>query len=433
MHILLFSSVYPQPGDPARGIYCRNLLKAVVNPAHQVRVVAPYPWTARLGHAFGRGARAEKSGDPGPETDHPTFYDPPCILKRMHGRLMWASARGAIRRVIRDGFRPDCVLSYWTYPDGEAARRAGDELGVPVALIVGGSDVLLLGRQPLAHRRLFIDVLKSVDEVQVVSSDLRSHVIGLGIDPDRVHESFQGVDLVRFSPGDRREARLRLGLPVDVPTLVWVGRMVPVKALDVLLRACAGLQTLGVPFRLCLVGDGPLRKPMEALALELGLEDLVTFTGACPQDELPDWYRAGDLAVLSSLSEGIPDVLREAQACGRPFVATRVGGIPEISDPATSRLVEPGSPSALTGAIRELLGSQPARRAGRRRRFSAGLVGGVGDLPRQPTGGHDRIGQIAICKLPSRGRPSRTMSDPKLDSPRRSSGGPGLMPTRFAR
>lgn len=138
MHILLFSSVYPQSSDPARGIYCRNLLKAVVNPAHQVRVVAPYPWTARLGDAFGRGARAEKSGDPGPETDHSTFYDPPCILKRMHGRLMWASARGAIRRVIRDGFRPDCVLSYWTYPNGEAARRAGDGVFV-------GSGARILG------------------------------------------------------------------------------------------------------------------------------------------------------------------------------------------------------------------------------------------------------------------------------------------------
>jgi glycosyltransferase involved in cell wall biosynthesis len=65
------------------------------------------------------------------------------------------------------------------------------------------------------------------------------------------------------------------------------------------------------------------------------------------------------VVVLSSHSEGIPNVLREAQACGRPFVATRVGGIAEIADPSTSRLVKPGSPDSLAEAIREILADLP--------------------------------------------------------------------------
>jgi teichuronic acid biosynthesis glycosyltransferase TuaC len=90
---------------------------------------------------------------------------------------------------------------------------------------------------------------------------------------------------------------------------------------------------------------------------------MVTLAGRRPHAELPDWYRASDLAVLPSYSEGLPNVLREAVACGRPFVATRVGGIPEIADPSYSRLVSPGSPPELADAIRAMLAAGPAAEA----------------------------------------------------------------------
>ena len=90
-------------------------------------------------------------------------------------------------------------------------------IGVPVALIVGGSDVLLLPEQPARRRRCFVEVLSSVHEVQTVSEDLRSKVIELGIDPDRVHVALQGVDPTLFSPGEPREARRRLGPPGGRP------------------------------------------------------------------------------------------------------------------------------------------------------------------------------------------------------------------------
>jgi glycosyltransferase involved in cell wall biosynthesis len=73
--------------------------------------------------------------------------------------------------------------------------------------------------------------------------------------------------------------------------------------------------------------------------------------GAVPQRQLPDWYRAADLTVLSSHSEGIPNVLRESLACGTPFVATRVGGTSEVATHPSCRLVPPGNPSDLATAI----------------------------------------------------------------------------------
>ena len=149
--------------------------------------------------------------------------------------------------------------------------------------------------------------------------------------------------------GARRSRKL--GIPDAPPVILWVGRMVPVKALGVLLQACAELRDTGQDFLLYLVGDGPLRKSLESEAASLGLGDRVNFAGPKPQGALPDWYRASDVVALPSYSEGIPNVLREARACGRPFVATRVGGVPEVAD-TSSVLVEPGSGSRL-----------PARRA----------------------------------------------------------------------
>ena len=81
----------------------------------------------------------------------------------------------------------------------------------------------------------------------------------------------------------------------------------------------------------------------------------VTFAGPKLHDELPDWYRAADLTVLPSRSEGLPNVLRESLACGTPFVASNVGGINEIADPRFGLLVPPEDPEALADAIAQAL------------------------------------------------------------------------------
>ena len=133
----------------------------------------------------------------------------------------------------------------------------------------------------------------------------------------------------------------------------------PVKAIDVLLRACADPVLKGHNFRLVVVGQGPLRPALEQLAVQLGIADRVRFAGSLAQTELPRWYRAADVFVLPSHSEGVPNVLLEASACGTPWVASRVGGIPEIAHLGTSRMVTPNTPGELAQAIREALTAPP--------------------------------------------------------------------------
>ena len=100
-----------------------------------------------------------------------------------------------------------------------------------------------------------------------------------------------------------------------------------------------------------MIGRGPLRESLDRRASGLGLGDQFATLGAFPQDDLPDWYRAASAFALPSDSEGVPNVLLEAAACGAPFVASRVGGIPEIEGIGPSRLVPPNDPEALASAL----------------------------------------------------------------------------------
>jgi glycosyltransferase involved in cell wall biosynthesis len=192
--------------------------------------------------------------------------------------------------------------------------------------------------------------------VLTVGAELRDRVIELGVPGERVHALRRGVDARLFHPGDRQHSRRRLGLPGEPRILLWVGRMVPVKGLEVLIAAGARLRERGVAFQMYLVGDGPLAGRVRSWIRAAGCAHVAHLVGPVDHDRLPDWYRAADITVLSSHSEGVPNVLLESLACGTPFVATRVGGIPEIAG-ESSDLVPPGDADALAGALARRLSS----------------------------------------------------------------------------
>jgi glycosyltransferase involved in cell wall biosynthesis len=362
MKLLFLSNVFPSPYQPTKGTFNLELLRALAR-RHEVRVVAPVSWVdewqaRRRGIAPLSACRQSVVG--GIETHYPRFYYPPRVLRNLYGEFFWFSVRPTIRRLLDEG-PPDAVLSYWAHPDGEAALRIAGSAGVPGVVMVGGSDVLVLAQRP-RRRRCIGAVLRRADAVITASRDLKEKVADLGVNPGKIHVAYRGVATDRFIPGDLHEARRRLGLAADMPMLLWVGRMVPVKGLDVLLEACSRLRDDGLAFRLYLVGDGPLRKSLELETHARGLSAAVSFVGSVLHDDLPDWYRAADLTVLPSRSEGVPNVLRESAACATPFVASRVGGIVEIAEPGRDGLVAPEDPAALAEAIARSLQERPSAR-----------------------------------------------------------------------
>jgi len=182
--------------------------------------------------------------------------------------------------------------------------------------------------------------------------------------PDRVNTVAPGVDLDLFRPGDRFAARAALGIRPDAAVLAFVGRIQPLKAPDVLLRAAAELLATGAVPRerlVVLVVGGPSGTGLEAptslheLAASLGITDVVRFLPPRRGAELVEVYRAADVVAVPSHNESFGLVALEAQACGTPVVAAAVGGLPvAVADRTSGLLVRGHDPVIWAGALRRI-------------------------------------------------------------------------------
>jgi len=176
-------------------------------------------------------------------------------------------------------------------------------------------------------------------------------VDGYGVRRDRVHVIPPGVDTGRFhdgGPDGRHRARARFGIAPDAFVVVCVRRLVPRMGIDVLLDAWPRVMDGTPSAQLIVVGDGP-----EAAALQAGApRPGVRFAGRVDDDELVDWYRAADLGVVPSVAlEGFGLVVLESLACGRPVVATDVGGLPEAVGSFGADLLVPAGDARALGAV----------------------------------------------------------------------------------
>lgn len=153
-------------------------------------------------------------------------------------------------------------------------------------------------------------------QVVTPSDATREELLEIGFRPERVHAVPNGVSET-FSPG---------GVRAEVPTVVAVGRLAPVKRFDELLRAVVATQRRVPSLRVEIVGDGPMRSELEQLAATLGIGDRVTFHGQVTHDRLVELYRRSWVVASASLAEGWGLTLTEAAACGTPAVATDIRG-----------------------------------------------------------------------------------------------------------
>ena len=212
---------------------------------------------------------------------------------------------------------------------------------------------------------------EAADRLVANTDEEARDLVGLyGADPERVVVVPPGVDLTTFSPGDQRAARAEVGLPEDAKVLLFVGRIQPLKAPEVLVAAAAELLARHPGWRGQLVvavlggpsGSG-LAHPhsLEELAGRLGIAPHVRFVEPVPRPELVQWYRAADLVAVPSHSESFGLVAVEAQACGTPVVAAGVGGLPTAVGDA-GVLIDGHDPRRWADSLEALL-LDPARRA----------------------------------------------------------------------
>lgn len=250
--------------------------------------------------------------------------------------------------------RVDAILSAWAYPDMAAAVHLGSRLSIPVVGLVMGSDINHLCTVPPLRRQI-VDALQQTAGVVAVSDALGGRLVELGVPPERITVQRNGVDGARFQPVTQAEARNRLGLPSRGELIGYVGNLSQEKGPLVLLEAFELLCSERPEASLVYVGGGRLQAELSRLADATPARTRVQVLGPRPHQEIPTWLAAFDVLCLPSFREGCPNVVLESKACGRPVVASRVGGVPEILDEDSGVLVPPGDPLALAAGLRRAL------------------------------------------------------------------------------
>jgi glycosyltransferase involved in cell wall biosynthesis len=245
---------------------------------------------------------------------------------------------------LAEEFLPDVILSSWLL-DGVAACKLGEMLNIPTLSIADGSDVNQLPHEYAGWKYACDLFNEKASALIFVSEALRTAGNSSSLHGRKSVVIHNAVDIDLFKPD----------LPFrneHVFTILGVGRLIPLKGFHVLLEAFAEVQRrLNGRAHLILVGEGTQHDKLKRQAEDLGIISSVEFAGAVEQKRLVCFYQKADLLCVPSFSEGLPCVVVEAMACGKPVVASNVGGIPEIVDSRSGICVEPGNPMLLCEAL----------------------------------------------------------------------------------
>ncbi|BAL93767.1 glycosyltransferase [Rubrivivax gelatinosus] len=359
--IVVFSSLFPSAVQPGAGLFVRERMFRVGREL-PLAVVAPTPWfplqslLRRFRPGFRPGAPAHETQQ-GHEVWFPRFFSVPGVFKGLDGLAMALAAWPRLARLKRAG-RLDLIDAHFAYPDGYAATLLGRWLGVPVTITLRGTEQRQARDPALAPK--VRAALQRATQVFAVSESLRQVALGLGIAADKVRVVGNGVDLARFAPLPRAEARAALGLTVDAPVLVSVGGLCERKGFHRVIERLPALRERFPGLVYLVVGgpspEGDLGPQLRAQVAAAGLDEAVRFLGALPPDALRGPLSAADVFVLATRNEGWANVFLEAMACGLPVVTTAVGGNAEVVCRAELGHVVPfGDGQALESAVADAL------------------------------------------------------------------------------
>ncbi len=323
VRLLTLSTLFPSAAQPRHGIFVANRLRRICDSGRASSVVvAAIPRFPGMYRTAAGAPPAERTY--GFDVFHPRYAHLPLIGMRMQPDALAAAILGELRRRKLDASAFDVVDAHYFYPDGVAAARVADALGLPLVISARGSDINRIGEIEFARRRM-LAAAQRASALIAVSGALARAMTAMGMPAARLHVLRNGVDVDVFAPVPRQDARARLRITHTGPLVVAIGNLVPEKGFDLLIEAVARMPAA----RLLIVGQGPLAGKLRAQA-ESVVPGRAEWRADMPQADLRFAYSAADVLALPSLREGWPNVVLESIACGTPVVAAEVGGVPEI-------------------------------------------------------------------------------------------------------
>ena len=356
--ILSLSTEFPNPREPGKGLFVLARVRAVATRA-DVTVIAPVAvpdYANPHNDLFASLRIPTRRSEGGMTVFHPRWMYPPkggwLNAFLLAARLVWPVAR--LR--ARDGY--EVLDAHYAHPEGIAAVVIGRALRMPVMITMRGSE---LRYQRQKWRRFWIGwALRRATRVIAVSEGLRQLALALGVDSRRTKVIPNGINDDVFYPRNRATARNTHGIPADNYLLLCAGDLAELKGHHKVIRSLKALIDGGIPARLLIAGgtgrSGRYAAMLHKEVNDCALGDRVRFTGEVTQTALAELMSAADVFCLASSSEGWPNVLNEALACGTPVVATDVGAVRQMIPTSDYGYIVPvEGADALTGALRTAL------------------------------------------------------------------------------
>jgi teichuronic acid biosynthesis glycosyltransferase TuaC len=348
LRIAVVTHYFPSSAEPWQGRSAYETLRVVARKA-EVRVFysnARYP--SFLKSRSRRFTLDPSWSPPDVETNYYDYPALPVLSRPFNG----STAAQVLLPHVR-AFTPDLIFSCVLYPHGYTGLKIARALKVPAVTMGIGSDINRIGDAISAmHTRT---VLQNSNFIVTVCDDLCKKAVRMGARPDRARPILNGCDLQVFYPRDRIEARKKLGIDPSAQAVVYIGRMDLRKGLRELVQAAVLIHAQRPNLHVYIVGDGPDRPTVQSAIGEGKASGYIHALPSCAFDQVAVWMAAADVITLPSYMEGCPNAVLEALACGRPVVATSVGGIPEIMNETCGCLVPPQNPQALAHGLNSVL------------------------------------------------------------------------------
>jgi len=358
LKILAITSTYPRyPGDGVAP-FVGSIVHGVAALGHEVHVLVPehssWHWPDEAGGVTFHRYRYSPVRSWTPWGFSESLAGGDTIRKPLYllAPIVAASAIRAARRILSGGGF-DLVHVHWVVPNGPIGRLAAD--ATPLVVSMHGSDVSVSERSR-AIGRAARWTFERAAAVTAPSDDMLSRARALGAQEPLELVPY-GADEVEVPPEAAAALRSRLGVTSEEVLVAGVGRLVPVKGFDYLVQALAEASREDPRLRLVLVGEGSERTALAERAEALGVADRVQLVGAVTHEAVHPFLAAADVVAVPSirfkgLVDGLPNVALEGMAAGKPLVATRVGGLPElVHDGRNGLLVEEKSITELTSAL----------------------------------------------------------------------------------
>lgn len=349
-NLLLVTTRFPHKDDPISSYFVYSQLEELKVYFDKVMVISVNPYTPRFLCRWLKPSRKLDSMAEDYSYDNvEVYYTKNIVLpvKTLKKMLRGGQAYRAINKILnKSNFTPDIIHAHFSWPPGYAAVHVAEDRNIPCVITIHENHDWLIEEKSegkLVETWRKADALIRVNKLDVPFLKKYSNNV-FSIPNGFLHEKFYRMD--------RMECRKKLNLPEDKFISFSLGHLIERKGFHDLLEAVRIIVKKKRNVLFVIGGDGPMKEKLIEKIDKYGLHENVKLLGYISDDEKPLWINASNVFILPSYSEGNPTVMFEALGCGKPFIGTAVGGVPEIiNNEKLGIVLQPGDIEGLANAV----------------------------------------------------------------------------------